>query len=74
MGNLRKAFICIFVAAFFLALTAAGQADEDYMTDSGEIEEVSDGDIMTDSGEIEEVGDDGSYMTDSGEIGEVSED
>ena len=49
-------------------------AEEDYMTDSGEIREVSDGQIMTDSGRIEDVGSDGEFMTDSGAISEVSRD
>ncbi|MDP8299315.1 MAG: hypothetical protein P9L88_05385 [Candidatus Tantalella remota] len=47
-------------------------ADDEYMTDSGEIGEVSDGEIMTDSGQLEEVGDAGEYMTDSGEIRDTS--
>lgn len=62
-------------AVMVLGVLTAGMAladDEDYMTDSGEIGEVSDGEIMTDSGELEEVGDDGEYMTDSGEMRETS--
>ena len=70
-----KKLVCGILLVFMaLAFNCLAQADEDYMTESGEVEEVSDGDIMTDSGEVEEVGDDGDYMTDSGEVSEVSQD
>ena len=59
----------IVLGAMILALSVGGYAvaEEDYMTDSGEVRQVSDGEEMTDSGEIEEVSDDES-MTDSGEV------
>jgi len=60
-------------AAFFVYMNMTAQEEEDYMTDSGEVEEVSDDEIMTDSGEIEEVSEEGDYMTDSGEVREESE-
>ena len=66
-------FVLFLACVFFLYFTMTAQ-EEDYMTDSGEIQEVSDDEIMTDSGEIREVSDEGEYMTDSGEIREVSED
>jgi len=60
------------VVAFALSFPVCAQ--EEYMTDSGEIRDVEDGEVMTESGEIEDVGDDGEYMDDSGEIDYVSDD
>ena len=71
MKKLVRGFLPIFMVLMF---SCVAQADEDYMTESGEVEEVSDDEIMTDSGEMEEIGDDGDYMTDSGDVREVSED
>ncbi|MFC1570650.1 hypothetical protein ACFL4E_02590 [Candidatus Omnitrophota bacterium] len=67
-----KKYMCviIFLIGIFM-FSALGSADEEYMTESGEMRDVVDGDIMTDSGEIEEVGSDGGYMTDSGEMRDV---
>lgn len=62
--------LLIFVAVLFSCNVFA---EEDYMTESGEIREVEEGEVMTDSGELEEVGPGGEYMTDSGAIGEVSD-
>ena len=53
-----------------LVLSCGAFADEEIMTDSGEIGEVSDGEYMTDSGEVRDVSD-GEYMTDSGEVRDV---
>ena len=71
---MKKMLSFILVLSVLVMITAIAQADEDYMTESGEVEEVSDDDIMTDSGEVEEVEGDGDYMTDSGDVREVSED
>ena len=69
-----KKYICavILILGIFV-IACSAMAEEEYMTESGEMRDVVDGDIMTDSGEIEEVGSDGDYMTDSGEMRDVSD-
>lgn len=66
----KNIYIIIFLIGIFM-FGCVAQADEEYMTESGEMRDVVDGDIMTDSGEIEEVGSGGDYMTDSGEERDV---
>lgn len=61
------------IFAGMILLSNIALAEEEYMTDSGEIRDVSDGDYMTDSGEIRSVSG-GEYMTDSGEMGQVTND
>ena len=63
--------VILILSGIFMISVAC--ADEDYMTDSGEIRQVVDGEVMTDSGEMEDVGSDGDYMTDSGETRNVSD-
>jgi len=65
-------FVC-FGIYMMLGYVSPALADEEYMTDSGEIRETSDDEVMNDSGELSEV-DEGEYMTDSGEMNEVSDD
>ena len=67
--------IALFVLLFFCVSMTGIQvfAEEDYMTESGEVRQVTDGEIMTDSGEMEDVGPGGEYMMEDGEIGQVSE-
>ncbi len=67
----RWRYIIFLIFGIFM-LGCIALAEEDYMTDSGEIREVEDGEAMTDSGEIEDVGDSGEYMTDSGEVEDIS--
>ena len=69
-----KKYICIvFLILGIFILGVATYADEEYMTESGEMRDVEGGEIMTDSGEVEEVGSDGDYMTDSGEERDVED-
>ena len=70
----RLMVIALAVGVISLYGACAMAQEGEYMTESGEIRDVSDGEVMTDSGEMEEVGDDGGYMTDSGEIEETSDD
>ena len=72
---MRKFTVMIIIAGViaFFGFQAMAE-DQEYMTESGEIGDVSDGEVMTDSGEMEEVDDDGGYMTDSGEMEETSDD
>ena len=67
----RWGFIIFLIFGIFM-LGCIALAEEDYMTDSGEMGEVEDGEAMTDSGEIEDVGDSGEFMTDSGETEDIS--
>ncbi len=69
---MRRWRCIIFLIFGIFMLGCVALAEEDYMTDSGEIREVEDGEAMTDSGEIEDVGDSGEFMTDSGEIEDIS--
>jgi hypothetical protein len=62
----RPKFVILLVLGVFI-LGFNTFAQEEVMTDSGEIREVSEGEYMTDSGEIREVSE-GEYMTDSGQI------
>ncbi len=66
-------WLCVLLFMFSLRVPVAA-AEEDYMTDSGEVREADDSEIMEDSGEIEQVDDSGEYMDDSGEVEDVSED
>jgi len=68
-----RRLVCIFFMVFVVIMLSCNVvAEEDYMTESGEIRQVEDGEVMTDSGELEEVGSGGEYMTDSGAMREVS--
>ena len=67
MKKIALIVIMVFAAGFL------ARAEEDYMTESGEVRQVTDGEIMTDSGEMEDVGPGGEYMMEDGEIGQVSE-
>jgi hypothetical protein len=69
---LKTIISAVLIIGILMACPTGFADDDEYMTDSGEMGEVSDGEIMTDSGQIEEVDDDGDYMTDSGEIRETS--
>ncbi len=69
-----KKYMCAAILVLsILMMTCSVMAEEEYMTESGEMRDVVDGEVMTDSGEIEEVGSDGGYMTDSGEERDVSD-
>lgn len=70
---MKRVGYILFMGFVVMILSCNVLADEEYMTESGEIRQVEDGEVMTDSGQLEEVGPGGEYMTDSGEIREVSE-
>ncbi|GEM_PF-6567986 len=69
---MRKLACMFFLSFVVMMLSCNVQAEEDYMTESGEIGQVEDGEAMTESGELEEVGSGTEYMTDSGAIEQMS--